>query len=179
MTLKQANKPHIAIWTDGSIQPTNPGLHGGWGAVIVGQEVNEGHLYRAISGYYQDASSPRSEAFAAMHSLSALAIPCKVTIVTDCQYVIRCVANLQRGIMPKTHQDIWELVRPLVKVHRIHCDHVHSHSRTDQEKFGDKLALNRWADKLAYNAAYAMVGVNEYHNEIPKVKKYAPPHHQP
>ena len=51
MTLKQ-DKPTIEIWTDGSIQPTNPGPHGGWGAIIVGQEVNEGHKYRAMSGYY-------------------------------------------------------------------------------------------------------------------------------
>jgi ribonuclease HI len=175
MTLKQ-DKPKIEIWTDGSVQPENPGTQGGWSAIIVGQEVNEGHLYRAISGYYQqaDATSPRSEAFAAMHALSKLTIPCKVTIVTDCQYVIRCVANLQRGIMPKTHQDIWELVKPMVGMHRIHCDHVHSHSRTDQGKFGDKLALNRWADKLAYNAAYRMVGLDEYHDAIPQVKKHIP-----
>lgn len=165
MTLNQA-KPHIEIWTDGSVQPENPGPHGGWGAIIVGQEVNEGHLYRALSGYYQQAASPRSEAFAVMGSLSKLTIPCKVTIITDAQYVTRCIANLQRGILPKTHQDIWEMVRPLVQKHRIHCEHVHSHTGVD---------LNEWADKLAYNAAYERVGKDEYHDSIPGIRKYIPP----
>ena len=164
MTLNRA-RPTIELWSDGSIQPANPGPHGGWGAIIVGEEVNEGYKYRAMSGYYQRATSQRSEAFAVLRSLQALPTACRVSLVTDSQYVIRCIQNLQRGRMPKANQDIWLEMRSMVEKHQIVLDHVYGHTGVD---------LNEWADKLAYNAAYEMQGKDEYHHEIPGIRKYIP-----
>jgi ribonuclease HI len=170
MTLNPA-KPTIELWSDGSIQPANPGPHGGWGAIIVGEEVNEGHKYRAMAGYYSacpgylEATSQRSEAFAVLRSLQALPTACRINLVTDSQYVIRSIQNLQRGKMPKANSDIWREMAEMVEQHEINTDHVYGHTGVD---------LNEWADKLAYNAAYEMLGRDEYHDCIPGIRKYIP-----
>lgn len=164
--IRRQDKPTIELWTDGSIQPTNPGPHGGWSGIIISQEVNEGHLYRALAGHYLDATSQRSETFAVLRSLQALPTACCINLVTDSQYVLRGIQNLQNGRMPKANIDIWQDMEAMVNKHEIKADHVRSHT-------GE--ILNEWADMLAYNAAVEMIGRDEYHDSIPvKLKKVRP-----
>ena len=66
------------MWTDGSVRPTNPGPHGGWGVIFRMQDGDKVR-YRAISGYIQgETTNQRTELSALLYGLKALNYPCRI-----------------------------------------------------------------------------------------------------
>ena len=70
----------ITIHTDGACSG-NPGP-GGWGAIL---EWN-GHR-KELHGGERDTTNNRMEMMAALQGLKTLGAPCRVTVVTDSQYL--------------------------------------------------------------------------------------------
>ncbi len=149
----------IEIWTDGSVQPMNPGPHGGWAAVLYLPQYGK---YRAMSGYFRDATNQRAEGYAVLHALDALTKPCNVKIHTDSMYVIRCIQRMKtKHKLPDANQDIWRHVLPLLKTHSVTAFYVKGHNHNK---------LNDWADFLAYKAAQYFQGEDHYHASIPLIE---------
>jgi ribonuclease HI len=156
------------IWTDGSVQPTNPGEHGGWATII---STIDGDQLRARSGYVPGrTTNQRMEIHAALAALEVITEPSEIIIVTDSRYVERSIQTMRRRRrVPIANSDLWELMRPHVDKHIIHLQHVMAH-RDDM--------MNNWADALAYNAAHEFCGADESYTSLPvkfpRRKKHAP-----
>jgi ribonuclease HI/ABC-type glycerol-3-phosphate transport system substrate-binding protein len=124
------NLPEVVIYTDGGCDP-NPGA-GGWAALIIinGKSTE-------LSGFEPQSTNNRMELTAAIHALTSLAEPSRVTLYTDSQY-------LQRGIdewMPKwveknwrgsngpvLNQDLWQALLTSAKPHQITWRWLKGHS---------------------------------------------------
>lgn len=150
-------RPRIALWTDGSVWPTNPGPHGGWGAILVwnGQ-------YRAMSGYFENATNQRAEALAVLHGLQVLRVPCDVMVYTDSQYVCKCMVRTGHKKLPEANQDIWKDFIPLQQMHSVQTTWVKGHVGIDK---------NEWANTLANDAATKQQGTDGNYEAIPEAFK--------
>ena len=73
-------KKFVEIYTDGSCLK-NPGP-GGWGAVLIYNGIE-----KEMSGGERDTTNNRMELTAAIKSLEALKVPCKVKMTTDSKYL--------------------------------------------------------------------------------------------
>lgn len=143
------NMQDATIHTDGSCFP-NPGGRGGWAAVI---EI--GCSKREISGSDPGpTTSNRMEIRAAIEALNALEYPCRVTIITDSQYLQKSGTAWiklwkKRGWMthertPVKNQDLWIQLDAAMVRHRVKWvwekGHVENHEANMR---CDALANNR------------------------------------
>lgn len=79
----------ITIYSDGSsLKNCEGGFFGGAGAVLL-YNNNEKHISIPIEG----GTNNVSELSAPLFALQCLKEPCKVTIITDSQYVIKCLTE--------------------------------------------------------------------------------------
>ena len=160
---RKLNKPLIEIWTDGSVQPTNPGPHGGWSAILL--DPKRGRI-RAISGYFPNATNQRAEASAVLHALETLTRPCTVSLFTDSMYVISCIRKMLKkqksNWLPESNREVWQQLRPYFRVHTIRLEYVKGHN--DNE-------MNEWADVLAYKASHLYHGQDAYYRSVPVIEK--------
>ncbi len=155
MTLSPTSKPCVSLWTDGSTYPTNPGPDGGWAAILFG---DDGKHIRALSGHFAAATNQRAEAYAVLYGLQALKMPCTVVVMTDSEYVIRCLDALKHKRTLKANMDIWSKFSAVLGKHDVSCKHVPGHTGVVE---------NEWANKLAYEAAIARQGIDQYFDRLP------------
>lgn len=88
------SKPKVTIYTDGSaLKAKGGGFHGGAGCVLIANNGTEKHISEPIEG----GTNNISEILAAAIALEALKTPCKVTLYTDSQYVIKCMTEWISG----------------------------------------------------------------------------------
>jgi len=138
----------VTLITDGACHG-NPGP-GGWAALLrCGPRVKE------LSGSEPHTTNNRMELAAVIHGLRALKEPCRVTIVTDSQYVKNGITSwIHRwrrngwrttNRTPVVNQDLWMALDTEVARHRISWEWVKGHA--------DHADNNR-ADELATAAAY-------------------------
>ncbi|MBL4638046.1 MAG: ribonuclease HI, partial [Proteobacteria bacterium] len=80
----------VEIYTDGACSG-NPGP-GGWGAILRSKETE-----KELSGGEKDTTNNRMEMMAVIVALEALTRPCKVTITTDSQYVLKGMTEWLAG----------------------------------------------------------------------------------
>jgi ribonuclease HI len=165
MTVSRA-KPAIEMWTDGSVRPTNPGPHGGWGVIFRMQDGDKVR-YRAISGYIPDTTNQRAELSALLFGLKALNYSCRILLRADSTYVVNKVVRISKHpnskkSYGKSNRDLTELCKSYIIQHDWNTEHVYSHSDVE---------LNEWADALAYNATVEKKGVNEYYDAPQKVRR--------
>ena len=80
MSIQQANKKQVRIFTDGSCDTGS--REGGWGYLLIC-----GAARKTASGYEANTTNNRMELSAAVKALEALREPCEVTLVTDSQYL--------------------------------------------------------------------------------------------
>lgn len=137
--------PNVDIYTDGACSG-NPGP-GGWGAVVRYQS-----LETDMSGGEVNSTNNRMEMMAAVQSLKALPLRCKVTIHTDSMYlrdgVTRWMINWKKNgwltadRKPVKNQDIWQELDKLLGQQDITWKWVKGHAGHPENERADALARN-------------------------------------
>lgn len=135
---------HVDIYTDGACRG-NPGA-GGWGAVLVcdGRE-------KELSGGEPLTTNNRMELLAAISALSALKVPCEVTLTSDSKYLVDAIEKgwavswrdkgwRRADRSPALNPDLWEKLLGLLEIHKVTFVWVKGHDGHPYNERCDKLA---------------------------------------
>jgi ribonuclease HI len=137
--------PQVEIYTDGGCEP-NPGP-GGYGVVLVHPRKRaEG------SGGFRLTTNNRMEIFAAVAGLEMLKQPCKVTLYSDSQYLVKAmmegwVAAWKQKSWWRTRTerpenvDLWQRLDALCRVHQVEFRWVKGHAGNLENERCDQLAM--------------------------------------
>lgn len=137
---------HVEIFTDGSCD-TRSG-RGGWGYLL-----RCGTQEKSASGFEANTTNNRMELTAAVRALEALKQPCRVTLMTDSQYLKNAftagwLKNWQRNGWrtankePVKNQDLWLELLALSQLHDLHWTWTKGHAGHPENERVDKLALD-------------------------------------
>ena len=135
----------VTIYTDGACSG-NPGV-GGWGTILVykGRE-------REMSGGAAETTNNRMELTAVIEGLKALKEACKVTVVTDSQYVANGI-NLgwaqswkangwrKKDRKPALNPELWDELLTLISKHEVTIEWVKGHDGHPENERCDKMAV--------------------------------------
>ncbi len=135
----------VTIYTDGACSG-NPGA-GGWGTILVykGKE-------REMSGGAAETTNNRMELTAVIEGLKALKETCKVTVVTDSQYVANGI-NLgwakswkennwrKKDRKPALNPELWDELLTLIDKHEVTVEWVRGHDGNPENERCDKMAV--------------------------------------
>jgi len=143
----------VDIFCDGACSG-NPGV-GGYGAIL-----RSGSLEKEISGAHGETTNNRMEMTAAIEALTALKRPCKVTITTDSQYLVKGMTEwlsgwIKRGWInskkePVLNRDLWEQLREATKIHDVTWVWVRGHDGHAENERCDALArsaITEWREE--------------------------------
>ncbi len=135
---------HVDIYTDGACRG-NPGA-GGWGAVLVcdGRE-------KELSGGEAVTTNNRMELMAAISALSALKVPCEVTLTSDSKYLVDAIEKgwavswrakgwRRADKSPALNPDLWEKLLQLLEIHKVTFVWVKGHAGHPYNERCDALA---------------------------------------
>ena len=141
------NRPRkkVNIYTDGACSG-NPGA-GGWGTILVykGKE-------REMSGGAAETTNNRMELTAVIEGLKALKEACKVTVVTDSQYVANGI-NLgwakgwkennwrKKDKKPALNPELWDELLTLIDKHEVTIEWVRGHDGHPENERCDRMAV--------------------------------------
>jgi len=141
-----ASKPKLSeveIFCDGACSG-NPGP-GGYGAILRCRGVE-----KELSGAEKQTTNNRMELTAALEALRQLTRPCKVTVTTDSQYLVKGMtewfAAWQRKNWtnskkePVLNRDLWEALLDSVKLHNVSWKWVRGHNGHPENERCDALA---------------------------------------
>ncbi len=133
----------VEIFCDGACSG-NPGV-GGYGAIL-----RSGDFEKELSGAAGETTNNRMEMTAALEALMALKRPCKVTITTDSQYLVKGMTEwlpgwIKRGWVnskkePVLNRDLWERLVATVKIHEVSWAWVRGHNGHAENERCDELA---------------------------------------
>lgn len=134
---------NVEIFCDGACSG-NPGP-GGYGAILrYGQHEKE------ISGGAKETTNNRMELSGAIEALRLLTRPCRVTITTDSQYLVKgmteWIAGWQRKGWrnskkePVLNRDLWEQLLELTRPHNVQWKWVRGHAGHAENERCDQLA---------------------------------------
>jgi len=142
----------VQLITDGSCLG-NPGP-GGWAYIL-----RYGEHKRECSGGEAQTTNNRMELMAAIEGLNAIKESCKVTIITDSQYVKNGIMTWLKGWKrngwrtaskkPVQNQDLWEKLDEAVARHTTEWEWTKGHASHED---------NNRCDELARAAAERMAG---------------------
>ena len=135
----------VTVFTDGACSG-NPGP-GGWGAIL-----RFGEHEKELSDGEAETTNHRMELSAVIAALSALKEPCRVTVVTDSNYVSDAVTLgwaegwrkkgwKRAGGAPAQNPDLWEKLLNLLKVHEVKFVWVKGHDGHPENERCDRLAV--------------------------------------
>ena len=134
----------VSIYTDGACSG-NPGP-GGWGAILVynGRE-------KVMSGGEKATTNNRMELLGVITALSALKEPCRVSLYTDSQYIVRAINERwlagwkARGWRRKEGElknpDLWQTLDKLLAEHQVTFIWVKGHAENAYNNRCDALAV--------------------------------------
>lgn len=141
----------VQLITDGSCLG-NPGP-GGWAYIL-----RYGAHKREHAGGEADTTNNRMELTAAIEGLRALKEPCKVTIVTDSQYVKNGIQSWLKGWKkngwktaskkPVQNQDLWQALDEAVARHTTEWEWTKGHASHEDNNRCDELARTA-AERIA------------------------------
>jgi ribonuclease HI len=135
---------HVTLYTDGGCI-NNPGP-GGYGVVM----TYDSH-HKELSGGFRRTTNNRMEIYAAIAGLQALKEPCRVTLVSDSQYLVYAIQkkwarkwqangwmrnNKEKAINP----DLWERLLKLCEIHDAHFEWIRGHAGHPENERCDELA---------------------------------------
>ena len=133
----------VEIFCDGACSG-NPGP-GGYGAIL-----RCGKHEKEISGGAKETTNNRMELSAAIEALRLLTRPCRVTITTDSQYLVKgmteWIAGWQRKGWrnskkePVVNRDLWEQLLELTRSHTVQWKWVRGHAGHAENERCDQLA---------------------------------------
>lgn len=137
------NEKMVEIFCDGACSG-NPGP-GGYGAIL----RYNGHE-KEISGGESPTTNNRMELTGAIAALELLTRPCRVTVTTDSQYLVKGITEWIEGWQrkgwqsskkePVLNRDLWERLLELTKHHAITWKWVRGHNGHDENERCDQLA---------------------------------------
>ncbi len=140
----------VQIYTDGACSG-NPGP-GGWGALLRYNDVE-----KTISGGEARTTNNRMEMLAAVNALESLKRPCRVTLTTDSQYLMKGITEWiknwkRRGWQtaakkPVKNADLWRRLDELTSRHEVKWKWVKGHNNHKENEQVDSLAreaLKKW-----------------------------------
>jgi ribonuclease HI len=140
----------VTIHTDGACRG-NPGP-GGWGAIL-----EYGSTRKTLHGGESPTTNNRMELTAVIRALAALKRPCRVTLYTDSQYVLKGITEWlpnwkSRGWKtaakkPVLNVDLWQALDAEVLRHTINWQWIRGHSGHAGNEEADRLA-NLGIDEL-------------------------------
>jgi ribonuclease HI len=133
----------VRLYCDGACRG-NPGL-GAWAAILVWKG-----LERELSGVAESTTNNRMELEAAIQGIAALKRPCRLTVVTDSQYVHKGMTQWIEGWKRKgwvsskdeevRNRDLWERLDELASRHRTEWVWVRGHDGHEFNERCDELA---------------------------------------
>ena len=137
--------PHVEIYTDGGCEP-NPGP-GGYGAVLIHSKRR-----KEVSGGFRKTTNNRMEIFAAIAGLEMLKQPCKVTLSSDSQYLVKAmmegwVAMWKKKGWWRTNKerpenvDLWQRLDRLCETHQVEFRWVKGHAGNLENERCDQLSM--------------------------------------
>lgn len=142
----------IVIHTDGACRG-NPGP-GGWGALL---QYNGSQ--KPLKGAESGTTNNRMELMAAIRALESLKEPCRVTLVTDSNYLRQGITEWlsawkKRGWRtadkkPVKNIDLWQQLEAATAVHTIEWCWVRGHSGDAGNEAADQLANDAIDEMLA------------------------------
>jgi ribonuclease HI len=145
----------VEAFTDGACRG-NPGP-GGWGAILRFRG-KEKHLW----GGEAQTTNNRMELRAAISALASLTRPCKVSLTTDSQYVLKGITEWVPGWKrrgwktadrkPVKNVDLWQELEAQTDRHEVTWHWVRGHIGHPENELADLLA-NRGIDDLFKPAA--------------------------
>lgn len=137
--------PHVEIYTDGGCKP-NPGP-GGYGVVLL-------HPKRRleVSGGFRFTTNNRMEMLAAIKGLERLKRPCRVTLYSDSQYLVKAITKGWAAKWKKNNWwlsptnrasniDLWQKLLPLCATHQVKFRWVRGHAGNRENERCDQLSL--------------------------------------
>jgi len=142
----------VTIFTDGACKG-NPDGPGGYGVVLLYKDQN-GQIHRKeISGGFQNTTNNRMELTAVIVGLEALKKPCRVTLYTDSQYIVKAIEEKwvnrwqSNGWMrdPKKkikakNVDLWQRLLKAKADHQVQFKWVKGHAGIPENERCDQLA---------------------------------------
>lgn len=137
--------PHVKIYTDGGCDP-NPGP-GGYGVVLLHPEKKV-----ELSGGFRRTTNNRMEIFAAIRALERLKRPCRVTLYSDSQYLVRAMMDgwvknwrrkgwWRRKTVRPENVDLWQRLAALCETHRVEFRWLRGHAGHRENERCDQLAV--------------------------------------
>jgi ribonuclease HI len=135
--------PSVDIYCDGACSG-NPGV-GGFGCIL-----RSGGHEKELSGADGDTTNNRMEMTAAITALESLKRPCRVTLITDSQYLVKGMNEWLPGWIrkhwinskkePVMNRDLWERLLSLSQKHRVEWLWVKGHAGHPENERCDELA---------------------------------------
>ena len=135
----------VKIYTDGACSG-NPGA-GGWGTIL----EYKGKV-KELSGGDELTTNNKMEITAVIEGLKALKEPCKVTVVTDSQYVANGI-NLgwakswrengwrKKDKKPALNSDLWDELLKLCEKHQVTIEWIKGHAGHPENERCDEMAV--------------------------------------
>ena len=151
----------VHIFADGSCLG-NPGP-GGWSAILLQPDTG---YRKEISGGYRLTTNNRMEIYAVLQAVSALKMPCEVSIYTDSQYVCNAFEKkwiwswqrkkwLKKNSEPVPNADLWQALIGALAPHRTSFFWIRGHAGHPENERCDQLAREAAAgSSLAADAGY-------------------------
>lgn len=140
---------NVTIYTDGACSG-NPGP-GGWCAILVAENKSGQKVEKTLSGGDKGTTNNRMELTSVIEGLSALKVPCDVTIVSDSKYV--CDAFNQKWIhgwasngwrksnnKPVLNDDLWKMLFAEVAKHDVSFSWIKGHAGHPENERCDAIA---------------------------------------
>jgi ribonuclease HI len=139
-----AERKTVTIYTDGGCID-NPGP-GGYGVVLI-----YGAHRRELFGGFRLTTNNRMEIMAAIAGLSALKESCRVTLISDSQYLVNAIeqgwaARWRENGWRRSRKemalnpDLWEQLLDLCEKHRVTFKWVRGHAGNEENERCDQLA---------------------------------------
>lgn len=125
------NLQDVTIWCDGACIP-NPGV-GGWGIVFECDGIR-----KELCGGAPDMTNQRAEIMAAIVALETLKYSCRVTLISDSQYLIKTMTD---GWAKRTNLDLWERLTNAAAMHMVEWRWVKGHAGDSGNERADALSL--------------------------------------
>jgi ribonuclease HI len=135
---------HVTLYTDGACS-NNPGP-GGYGVILTYDSRR-----KELSGGFRRTTNNRMEIFAAIAGLEAIKEPCRVTIVSDSQYLVYAIQKgwarkwqsngWKRNSKEKAiNPDLWERLLILCDMHAVEFQWIRGHAGHPENERCDELA---------------------------------------
>lgn len=150
------SRKHVTIWTDGSCDTASG--DGGW-AYLLRMGAHE----RRESAYEPGTTNNRMELTAAVEALRALREPCRVTLITDSQYLKKAFSDgwldaWQRNgwrtasRTPVKNRDLWEELLSQTERHDVDWRWTRGHDGHAENEQVDRMALAARKGRTPRNA---------------------------